>query len=184
MSSEKGLRFSIVNLIVSPTREWSVLRGANVSQRRLMLGYLLPMMILIGISVIAGTYLTTERGAYSMNYVISRFLMYEIGVYGTLHLTALVASMLTRVRFKRLFVMLSYSAVTAIILLCVSLIFPFLSLILVLGVHSIYLFFVGVRTLIDAKRRVSVAMMTLLVGTVLTCVIFFSLNKLLTAIFV
>ena len=158
----KALVARVKDLLLSPKTEWDVIGQEDVTPRRLVLGYVLPMLAIPTFATIVGLSVIGIQGSRVplLPVAISSVVFYVLAVVGV-GVFAIAISWLSpkfggKSSFKQAFKLSAYS-ITAAALAGVAVAVPALGIFAMIGaVYSLYLLFVGAPKVMGASAAASV----------------------------
>ncbi|MGC9345138.1 MAG: Yip1 family protein [Bacteroidales bacterium] len=159
------------SLLIQPSAAWVDLSSENQLRRSIILDYLLPFSILIGISSLLGTLISEGiEDSFSFAYLILTgsisFLIIFLEVYlsGWL-ITEISLSFDPSINSHSIFKLVTYSHTPFFLTLSLSLLIPQMLFLNLLGAYSFYLFWAGIEYLTNLKeeRKIAFIMLSTLV---------------------
>jgi len=181
----------LFNLLFFPSKEWSTIAEENNSRRTVYIKFVAPLLCLVAIATIIGTWLSTTRELYTFGYVIYKIAILwtslSISLFVSSYLiTEIMAQQLGDKNHNRDFALMAYSAGAAYLVIIVWSLFPFFSEFLVLTLYSCYLYWTGITYLIQVEEseRKFYGFLSLIITMITYILMFFLFGKILKAIFV
>lgn len=166
-----------------PGNSWPAIASENWYRRRVVLEVLLPMAFLVGISSFLGTLISGGiEDSVAIGYLILSgfisFLIFFLEVYLSAWLiTEIAISLKSDTNSHYIFNLLIYSHIPFFLTLSVSLLFPDLIFVNLLGVYSFVLFWKGIEHFSNLKEERKTVFM------ILSTLIMILLYLLLTLVF-
>ena len=167
----------IVYLFLFPEKEWKIIAAENNSSKSVYLKFVVPLLCLMTIATIVGTWINTSRELYSAAFVICRIAILWASASTGLFVSALVANGVQEEN-KPYFQLIAYSlSATYIVIVLVSLM-PFFKEFIVLAFYSFYLFWQGITHLlkVDSEKIMKKGLLSISI-TVLTHLLMYFLFK-------
>ncbi len=170
-------------LIFMPGNSWPAIASENWYRRKIVLEVLLPMAFLVGISSFLGALISGGiEDSVTIGYLILSgfisFLIFFLEVYLSAWLiTEIAISLKSDTDSHSIFNLLVYSHIPFFLTLSVSLLFPELMFINLLGIYSFVLFWKGIEYFTNLKDEKKIVFM------VLSSLIMILLYTLLTLVF-
>ena len=172
-----------------PAREWEKIAAENNSRKTVYVRFVVPLLCLMAIATIVGTWLTTSRELYSAGFVLYWIALLWASLSAGLYFSAFVITeimayqMGSRVH-KRDFSLIAYSFGAAYLVIVIVALFPFFSELLVLAFYSCYLFWRGIPHLIrvDGQKRMIYMLLSIVIMVLVYLLMFFFFSKILGAI--
>lgn len=144
-------------LIFQPVTFWPELASEEQARKKLVLDYLIPFSLLVGISSLLGTLFQEGiEDSFSIAYLILTgaisFLIIFLEVYlsGWL-ITEIALSFDPGIKSNSIFNLVIYSHIPFFLTLAISLLIPQLLFINLLGMYSFYLFWTGIESFTRMK---------------------------------
>ena len=155
-----ALFIRLFNLLFFPAKEWKTIAGENKSRKTVYKQFVIPLLCLITVASIIGTYIYTTRVYYSLGYVICEIAVWwtslSVGLFvSSFFVTEIMAQQLGYKNHNRDFALMAYSSCAAYLVITVVVLFPFpyFKMFLVLAFFSFYLYWTGIPYLIKAESR-------------------------------
>ena len=186
-----GLFIRIFNLLFFPAKEWKTISEENNSRETVYKHFVLPLLCIMTITTIIGTWIGTTREVYAFGYVVYKIVVLwtslSVGLYVSAYLvTEIMAQQLGNKNHNRDFALMAYSAGAAyIIIIVVSLFpFPFFKMFLVLAFYSYYLYWTGIPHLVqvEGRERNFYGILSFVIMMITHILMFFLFGKTLRAI--
>jgi hypothetical protein len=180
----------IKNIIVKPADEWEVIKGEPSDKNTILKNYALPLIILVAIAEFLGGLIFTRYGL-SIGYVVAQAIVSFIVVFLGIYISAIVINELassfgskkdTNAAFK----LVIYSFTPVFIAQTVANLIPPLSFVVIFGLYSIYLIWLGLGSLMETpedKKVIYVVVSAIIIFAVYVLLMFI-LGAILTAIFI
>ena len=138
----------VKGIIVNPTKEWEIIRTENIDKNKIIKEYALPLIILITISTLIGSLGSPKFLAPSFSYsVVSAFITFTVSII-SIYISSYIineigASFGVTKNIENSFKLIIYSSTPAYIASIIANFHWTLSFINILGVYSVYLFWLG-----------------------------------------
>ena len=183
-------RFSrIRNLLFLPAKEWKDIAAESHSRKKIYIRFVLPMLCVIAVATVIGTWLDTSRELYSAGYVIYRIVLLWALLSAGLYLSAFVITEIMKHQLgtrnhRRAFTLMAYSSFAAYLVIAVVSLFPFFRELLVLAFYSCYLFWTGIPFLIgvEGHKRMIYGLLSFIIVIFVYLLMLFFFGKVLRAI--
>lgn len=180
----------IRNLMFYPEKEWKTIAAENNDRKTMYLRFVVPLLSLIAVATIIGTWLSTSREVYSISYVLCEIAILWISLSASLYSSAFVIAeiMAQQVNSKdhdRTFALMAYSTGTAFLTIAIVALFPFFNELLVLTFYSCYLYWRGIPFLIQVQgqTRMIYGLLSFMIVVLIHLLMFFLFGNILKAIF-
>lgn len=137
------------DLIISPVLAWKEISVEDMSRTEVILAYLLPMSIIVGLCSLLGTLLFSGiEDSFSFSYVLINGLISFIIIFLEVYLSSwliweLAISFSSSSDSNRIFSLVIFSHAPFFLILSLYKLFPALLFFLFIGVYSFYLFWLG-----------------------------------------
>jgi len=157
-------KFILKEILSNPTSAWETIDSENKSVIAIRNSFLVPLLILISVSTIAGSILFTNSKlsvAYSVLEGIRCFIVYYITVYSTaLLLRRITKQFNLTISFSNSFRLIVYSLTPLLLCQIFSRFFESLLFINVLSFFGLYIFWAGLEKLLNppADRKAPLMM--------------------------
>ena len=174
----------IINLLLFPAKEWKNIAEENNSRKSVYVRYVVPLLCMMTIATIVGSWLNTPRELYSAGYVICRIAVLWASISGGLFMSAFVVTGILEDN-KSDYVLIAYSlSATYIVIVIVSLL-PFFKEFLVLSLYSFYLFWQGIPYLInlEGEQRMKYGLLSLTITVLTHLLVFFLFRNIFNSIY-
>jgi hypothetical protein len=166
--------------IINPGKAWEVVHREERPMKFVRGSFFLPLIILVSVSAFMGSMFfinTTLKPMYSVLAAITTFLFLYLGVYGS----AFVVREIMRIMglghdFLVAFKLVAYSMAPIFLSLTISRLFESLLFINVLGLYGLYIFWIGMETMLNPPDSKKVPM---IIATVIAMLIIFLLLQVL-----
>jgi hypothetical protein len=179
----------VCNLMLYPDREWRLIADENNSRRMVYLRFLLPLLWLIAIATVIGTWLATPRDQYSVAFVLRKIVLLwmsiSIGLYFAAFIVTEIMALQTEQRnHHRTFALMVYSSGAACLVVATVELFPFFNELLVLAFYSCYLYWRGIQYLIEieGEKQVIYTLLSFIIMALALLLMFFFFGNVLRAI--
>jgi hypothetical protein len=135
------------NLIVNPQLEWIRIESETTPKKEITKRYVIPFIILIAICSAIGSSLLSLQ-TYSVSIILTKVIVSSLLFIGGVYLSALIINELTtsfavQKNTAGTFKLVSYSFTSFFIASCLVSLLPHLPILIILGLHSVYLFWLG-----------------------------------------
>ena len=185
----KGLFIRIFNLLFFPAKEWKNIAQENSSRKTVYRQFVAPLLCMMTIATIIGTWLATARELYTLGYIICQILILwtslSAGLYISAYfLTEIMAQQTGERNHNRDFALMAYSSGAAYLVIIIVALFPFFSELYVLALYSCYLYWTGIPHIIrlESRERMSYALLSLIIMIVTYTLVLFLFDKILSSI--
>lgn len=173
-------------LIINPKLFWLSKKEDLDSSAKLLLGYFLPIIIIVAIVVFLGEFLRSSEFYMgtallkSLRIIVLFLLQYFIATFFT---NELIKTFGGEKNIKISQNLVVYSLTPFLLVSIVTGLFPFLYVIDILGLYSFYIFWVGVKELLvfPKNKQSSYALITIVVHFFVFSFLSIILSKLITA---
>lgn len=176
----------VKELLFTPKEFWQAQKNKEESGTKLWLTYMLPILLAVALAVFIGEFF--KRTDFFIEYpllkalreVVLFILMYFFGVFFTTELMKTFGGEKNAAVARKLVV---YSLTPVLLVSVLTGMFPFLYILDILGVYSVYLFWVGARELLTfpENKENSYILITIVVNFFLFSFLSVFLSKLLNA---
>ena len=175
----------IKNIILNPVKAWITIDSENKPVKMVRNNFLLPLIILVSISAMAGSlfFTNTELSpVYSIFEGIKSFSLFYITIYATSWLLSEITYPLDLGKdFSISFRIIVYSIAPVLICQIISRLFESLLFVNIMGLYGLYVFWTGAEKLLNPPQYKK---MPLLIATTITLVgIFIVTNLVLNMVF-
>ena len=148
------LIFKVKNILTNPAKAWETIDSENKSVNSIRNNLLLPLILLVSVSAIAGSLMYTNAemsGVYSFLTGIKSFFLFFISVYATAFIHKEITYPLDLGKnFTLSFRLISFSLVPFLLCQVLSSFFESLLFINVLALYGLYLFWTGSEKIVSA----------------------------------
>ena len=179
----------IHNLMLYPAREWNSIAAENNNRKTIYIRFVLPLLCLIAIATVVGTWLATSRELYSAGYVIGKIVnlwaSLSVGLYfSAFVITEIMAPQVEQRDHHRSFALMAYSSGAAYLVIFLVALFPFFNELLVLAFYSCYLYWRGIPYLIQVsgQKQMTYALLSFIIVVLIYSLMFFFFGKILWTI--
>jgi hypothetical protein len=178
------LLFKVKNILINPAKAWDTIYSENKSVKSIRNNLLLPLIILISVSAVAGSAMYTNAemsGVYSFLTGIKSFFLFFISIYATAFIHKEITYPLDLGKnFALSFRLISFSLVPFLLCQVLSSFFESLLFINILALYGLYLFWTGSEKLLTPPAYKKLPM---LIATGITFIgIFIATNLFFTMI--
>ena len=179
---------TIKEVIINPKEFWVKQKKEETSKSKLLLGYLLPILLVVAIAVFLGEFfrLTNYFIEYSLlksaRIVLLFVLQYYISVFFTNELIKTFGGEKNRNISKKLVI---YSLTPFLLASLITGLFPFLYVIEIVGFYGFYIFWIGVDKLLifPENKKSSFTIISIVVNFFIFSFLSITLSTLLTAFY-
>ena len=172
-----------------PAKEWKVIAAESSNRQVVFIRFVLPLLCLIAVATIIGTWLVTPREQYSASYVAYRIAILLTSLSAGLYLSAFVITeimvhQMGSRNHHRAFALIAYASGTAYLVIAIVELFPFFSELLVLAFYSCYLYWRGIPHLIrvDGQKQMIYGLLSFIIMALIYSLMFFLFGNLWRAI--
>lgn len=162
--------------IINPGMAWEVVHREERPMKFVRGSFFMPLIILVSVSAFLGSMFfinTTLKPMYSVLAAITTFLFLYLGVYASAFIVREIMRALDLGHdFLVAFKLVAYSMAPIFLSLTVSRLFESLLFINVLGLYGLYIFWIGMETMINPPDHKKLPM---LIATVVSMLIIFLL---------
>jgi hypothetical protein len=159
------------DIITNPIKTWESIDSENRSVRVIQNSFLLPLILLVSISAVAGSFIFTNSElspVYSVFVGIKYFIVFYITTYSAAYLLKEITYPLDLGRnFAVSFRLIAYSIVPLLLCQLLSLLFESLLFVNVLALFGLYIFWTGIERMLTPP---SYKKIPLLIATVISFV--------------
>ncbi len=180
------------NLILKPQEEWVRIEAETFSKKEIVKSYVVPFVILIAVCSIIGSSLLSID-SYSISIILTKVIVTAFLFIGGVYLSALIINELTTSfsiprNTDATFKLVAYSFTSFFIAMCLVSLLPDLPVLVILGFHSVYLFWLGATTVLKVSEASKTgfvivsfliiigiyAILSLIVGTIVAGMLYIS----------
>ena len=179
----------ILNLLFYPAKEWKRIAEENNSRKTVYTQFVAPLLCLMAVATIVGTWFNASREIYSAGYVICRiaFLLSSLSAslyFSSFVLTEILAPQMESREHNRDFALMAYSSGAAYLVIIIVELFSFLSELYVLAFYSCYQYWMGIQYFIRAEgqKRMIYGVLAFIIVTFTYLLIFFFFSKIFESI--
>lgn len=162
--------------IINPGKAWEVVHREERPMKFVRGSFFLPLVILVTVSAFLGSMFfinTTLKPMYSVLSAVTAFLFLYLGVYASAFIVREIMRALDLGHdFLVAFKLVAYSMAPIFLSLTVSRLFESLLFINVLGLYGLYIFWIGMETMVNPPDHKKLPM---LIATVVSMLIIFLL---------
>ena len=173
----------VILLLLFPAKEWKTIAAENRSRTTVYIQFVVPLLCVMTVATIVGTWLDTSRELYSAGFVVCRIATLWASVSSGLYISAFVASGILEEN-KPDFQLIAYSlSATYMVIIIVSLL-PFFKEFLVLALYSFYIFWQGIPYLInvEGEQRMKYGLLSLIIIVLTHLLMFFLFRNIFTSL--
>ena len=172
-----------------PEREWDRITTENNNRKTIYIRFVVPLLCLISIATVVGTWLATSRELYSAGYVIGKIVNLCVSLSAGLYFSAFVITeiMAQQVETKdhnKSFALMAYASGAVYLVIFIVALFPFFNELLVLAFYSCYLYWRGIPHLIpvSGQKQMIYALLSFIIVVLIYSLMFFFFGKILWTI--
>ena len=172
-----------------PVKEWKAIAAENNHRRRIYVRFVAPLLCLITVATIIGTWLVAPRDVYSLSFVFYKITFLWTSLTAGLYISAFViteimAAQVNSKNHSRSFALIAYSSGVAFLVIALVTLFPFFKELLVLVFFSCYLYWHGIPFLIQVygQKRMIYGLLSFFVVIVIYLLMFFFFGNVLRAL--
>ncbi len=162
--------------IINPGKAWEVVHREERPMKFVRGSFFMPLIVLVAISAFLGSMFfinTTLKPMYSVLAAVTTFLFLYLGVYASSFILREIMRALDLGHdFLVAFKLVAYSMAPIFLSLTISRLFESLLFINVLGLYGLYVFWIGMETMVNPPDHKKLPM---LIATVVSMVIIFFL---------
>lgn len=166
----------IKHFIINPVKAWEVVHRENRPMRYVRGSFFMPLIILVSISSFFGSLFfinNTLKPMFSVLVAVDAFLLLYLGVYASAFIVReIILAMDLGNDFLVSFKLVAYSMAPVFLSLAISRLFESLLFINVLGLYSVYIFWMGMEKMIDPPQHKKLPMV---IATVISMAIIFGI---------
>ena len=137
------------NILIQPLKEWEVINLENHTVKQVRSSFLLPLLVLIAISAIAGSFIYNPRGLsflYPLVPAVKHFLaLYLTIVLSSWAMNEISLAIVPVKDYTFIYKLITYSLSPFFITLFITRLIPELDLINIFGIYGGYIMFCGLR---------------------------------------
>ena len=144
------------NLILNPSVEWVRIESETHTKNQILKGYVVPFVILIAVCSFIGASVFSLQ-LYSFSIIITQIIITAALLIGMVHLSSIIINELTisfgtARNLEGTYKLVAYSYTSFFIALCLKGLLPDMPILLILGLHSVYLFWLGVSHILKTPE--------------------------------
>ena len=180
----------IRNLFLDPGKEWETIAAENNSRKTIFIRFVSPLLCLIAVATIVGTWLSTSREVYSVSYVFCEIAILwtslSAGLFSSAFVvTEIIARQDNQKNHGRTFALMAYSAGASLLVIAIVALFPFFNELRILMFYSCYLYWRGIPSLvqIQGQKRMIYGLLSFIILAIIHLLMFFLFGNILKAIF-
>ncbi|MBN2637338.1 MAG: YIP1 family protein [Prolixibacteraceae bacterium] len=188
MNSISDITNKIGEIIFTPNNFWKLQKEKTENLPVLLGSYFFPLLSVIVLVVFLGEVLRSADFyvGFALLKAIRKFLLFTIALFVTVYFAnTLITTFGGKKNIKKTRQLLTYSFTPFLLVSIVTGMFPFLYPVDVLGIYSLYIFWVGGKELLDLpeQNRNNYLLLTTVVIFLIISILSILLSKLLTAYF-
>ena len=172
-----------------PAKEWKMIAAESNYRQVVFVRFVLPLLCLIAVATIIGTWLVTPREVYSASYVAFKIAVLLSSLSAGLFFSAFVITEIMAQQtgskdHHRAFALIAYASGAAYLVIAVVEMFPFFSELLVLAFYSCYLYWRGIPHLIrvDGQKQMIYGLLSFIIMALIYSLMFFLFENIWKAI--
>jgi len=180
----------IRNLLLYPEKEWETIAAENDNRKTVYMRFVSPLLCLIAVATIIGTWLDTSREIYSISFVFCKIAILWTSLsaglfFSTFVIAEIMAKRMNAKDHDRSFALMAYSTGSALLVIVIVALFPFYKELFVLMFYSCYLYWRGIPSLvqIQGQKRMIYGLLSFIVVAIIYLLMFFLFGNILKAIF-
>jgi hypothetical protein len=180
----------IRNLMFYSQKEWETIAAENNSRKAVYVRFVAPLLCIIAVTIVIGTWLNTSREVYSIGYVCYKIAIVWFSMSAGLYFSSFMITeiMALQVNFKdhnRSFALMAYSSGTAYLVIAIVALFPYFNEMLVLAFYSCYLYWRGIPLLIQAQgqKRMIYGLLSFIIIALIHLLMLFFFENVFRALF-
>ena len=172
-----------------PAKEWETIASENNDRKTVYLRFVVPLLCLITVATIIGTWLNTSREVYSSGFVLYRTTLLwaslSVGLYfSAFIITEIMDRQVGSKDHSRSFALMAYSSGAAYFVIALVALFPFFNEMLVLAFYFCYLYWRGIPYLIkvEGQKQMIYGLLSFIIIALIHLLIFFFFGNISKAI--
>ena len=176
--------------MLDPAKEWEAIATENSSRKTVYMQFVVPLLCLITVATVIGTWLATSRELYSIGYVFCRIAVLlgslSVGLYFSVFVIAeIMVHQVGSKRYDHAFALMAYASGAAYLVVTIVSLFPFFNELLVLAFYSCYLYWRGIPYLIQIQeqKQMIYALLSFITLVLIYLLMFFFFGNILEAMF-
>ena len=181
----------IRNLIFYPAKEWETIAVENNDRKTIYVRFVVPLLCLIAVATIIGTWLVASREVYSISYVCYKITFLWTSLSAGLYFSALIITEIMALQVNSKdhdlsFALMTYSSSAAYLVIAIVTLFPFFKELLVLVFYSCYLYWRGIPFIlqIHGQKRMIYGLLSFFVVIAMYSLMFFFFGNVLRELMV
>jgi hypothetical protein len=181
----------IRNLLFYPAKEWEEIASENHNRQTIYRRFVAPLLFLITLATVIGTWLATSREHYSAGYVVFIIAVMWAALSAGLYVSSFViaeimAHQVGSRNHLRVFALMAYSLGATYLVIAFVALIPFFSELAVLAFYSCYLYWRGIPYLIgvEGQKQMIYGILSFIVVVLVYLLMFFVFGKILNEILV
>ncbi len=141
------------NIIISPVKEWQIIKEENIENDRLITNYAIPFVILSSISILISNINTVGFSKAILNASVS-FVLIIVSLYlSAMILNEIAPFFNTKKNINAVYKLVVYSSTPSFIIsIIVNLDYKFM-LFSLLSLYSVYLYWTGIQPLLETPEK-------------------------------
>lgn len=188
MNSISDITNKIGEIIFTPKNFWKLQKEKTEKLPVLLGSYFFPLLFVVVLVVFLGEFFRSADFyvGFALLKAIRKFLLFTIALFVTVYFAnTLIATFGGKKNINKTRQLLTYSLTPFLLVSIVTGMFPFLYPVDILGIYSLYIFWIGGKELLDLpeQNRDNYLLLTTVVIFLIISILSISLSKLLTAYF-
>ena len=176
--------------MLHPAAEWEAIAAERHSRKTVFVRFVAPLLCLIAMATVGGTWLSASREYYSAAYVLCAIaVQWSTLIAGLFFSTFLIAEIMAQQLEAKdragSFALMAYASCAACFAIAVVSLFPFFIELLALALYSCYLYWRGIPFLmrIDGQKQLTFGLLSLVIALPTYSLMYFLFGKIFAAIF-
>jgi len=181
----------VCNLMLYPAKEWRLIATENHNRKTVYVQYVMPLLCLITIAIIIGTWLAISREKYSGAYVLRTIAIMwtsiSVGLYlSAFVITEIMAHQTGTKNHKKSFALMAYASGAAYLTIAIVALFPFFNELIVLAFYSCYLYWRGISHLIqiEGQKKMMYGILSFIIAVLVYSLVIFFFGNIFKAILI
>ena len=180
--------------MLHPAKEWDAIAAENNSRKTVYVQFVVPLLCLISIASIIGTWFDASREDYPTAFELCRKALYWIvllwsslsgGLYfSAFVITEVLAQQVGSRDHHKSFALMGYASAAAYLTIIIVALFPFFNELLVLSFYACYLYWSGIPHLIqiNGQKRMIYGLFSFIIVLLIYLLMFFFFSKIWRAV--
>jgi len=172
-----------------PAREWELIAAENNNRKTVYIRFVAPLLCLITITTLIGTWLYVSREKYSVAYVLYWIVFMWTSLSAGLYLSAfliaeIMAHQVGKKDHDRSFALMAYASGAAYLTIAVVALLSSLNELIVLAFYACYLYWKGIPHLIqvDGQKQMIYGLFSFIIVLLVYLLMFFFFGNVLKAV--